>query len=273
MSKDEYDDYTWSEERMLIWGKTYPELSKQYTETVCTGAILMDRPGLLRIYPLDYRYLDEDQQPSKWDVITARIKNTPKDSRPESRRIDADSISVEGHIGTDDDWEVRRKYMLRDEHMVSGLEEMEARQEEDGTSLGVLKPEPDTLDVELEALSDDELEAHRKKYKEITAQRQLWPAGDRPVPAPEYKPRIYFKGPEDSEVYDRRCLDWEVIEGAKHHFGDPDPSAGFRKLMFNKAFSDDHEPYLVLGNIHQFQHTFVVVSVFYPTRKQQPALF
>ena len=28
--------------RVLIWGKTYPELSNKYTETVCTGGVLED---------------------------------------------------------------------------------------------------------------------------------------------------------------------------------------------------------------------------------------
>ena len=28
---------------VLIWGKTYPELSSRYVETVCTGALREDR--------------------------------------------------------------------------------------------------------------------------------------------------------------------------------------------------------------------------------------
>jgi len=36
--------------RFLIWGKTAPELSTKYQETVCTGAVLEDGTPI-RLYP------------------------------------------------------------------------------------------------------------------------------------------------------------------------------------------------------------------------------
>jgi hypothetical protein len=33
---------TWETRRILIWGKTRPELSKKHRETVCTGGVFED---------------------------------------------------------------------------------------------------------------------------------------------------------------------------------------------------------------------------------------
>src|SRR5436190_1884904 len=51
-------DYT--EEKILIWGKTYPELSKKYIETVCTAGVL-ESGKPVRLYPITYRYLNDGQ--------------------------------------------------------------------------------------------------------------------------------------------------------------------------------------------------------------------
>jgi len=42
----------WTTTKLLIWGTTYPEFSKTYYETVCTGALDEDTGKLVRIYPI-----------------------------------------------------------------------------------------------------------------------------------------------------------------------------------------------------------------------------
>src|SRR5258708_19110931 len=68
--------------RLLIWGTTYPEFSKTYHETVCTGGIDADSGALVRIYPIRLRYLDERFHKYQW--IEAEIEKSTKDPRPES---------------------------------------------------------------------------------------------------------------------------------------------------------------------------------------------
>src|SRR6476660_5925321 len=79
-------------EKILIWAKTYPELSSRYLETVCTAGMLPSGKPL-RLYPIPYRYLAGDKEQFKlYQWITADIQKKPDDSRPESFRIDCDSI-------------------------------------------------------------------------------------------------------------------------------------------------------------------------------------
>lgn len=272
----------WKRERMLLWGMTYPELSRKHTEVVCTGAVFLDRPGLVRLYPLDLRYLTDkdgnplpkEHRPNKWSIISARVRrSTGRDIRPESYKIDPETIEVEGRIGPEKDgWAEREKIMIRPEHMVSGLEEMQARQVEDSSSLGIVK-DVEILDVELARAPKEQHDEWRARYDATISEQDMWLPGQKPVPLPKYKPRIKFRCPGDTKEYTRQVLDWEVIELAKHHFDDPNPEAGFKQALFSKAFSDARQPYLIFGNINNYPKTFVVVAIVYPKRQQQQTLF
>jgi hypothetical protein len=47
--------------KVLIFGKTYPELSTKYVETVCTGGLL-ESGQPIRLYPVPLRYLEGENQ-------------------------------------------------------------------------------------------------------------------------------------------------------------------------------------------------------------------
>lgn len=272
----------WRRERMLLWGMTYPELSNKYTEVVCTGAVFMDRPGLVRLYPLDLRYLKDEQgnplgrdtRPRKWSIISANIRrSTGNDVRPESYKIDPDSIKLEGRIDPEKDgWAEREKLLIKPEHVVSGLEEMEARQRATGTSLGIVDG-AEILDVALVPVPKDQQDEWRARYQATIHQQDMWLPGQKPVPLPKFKPKITFRCPGDSKKYARQVLDWEVIELAKRHFDDVNPAKAFKAAMLSNALADDRHPYLIFGNINNYPGTFVVVAILYPKQAQQQTLF
>src|SRR5260370_36407730 len=73
-----------AKERVLITVKTYPTLSRKYGETVCTAALRPDGTWM-RIYPVPFRRLDEEQQYKKFDWMEAEFIKSKSDPRPESR--------------------------------------------------------------------------------------------------------------------------------------------------------------------------------------------
>src|ERR1035441_3463498 len=83
----------YTEHRILIWGKTYPELSKKYIETVCTAGVL-ESGKPVRLYPITYRYLN-DEQFKLYQWITAGIQKNPNDTRPES--FNSQPIQLDGN--------------------------------------------------------------------------------------------------------------------------------------------------------------------------------
>lgn len=265
----------WTRRRMLIWGKTYPELSNKYTETVCTGAVLLDEPKLIRIYPLDYRYQPEERRPKKWSIISADIEKSSKDHRSESYRIQAGSIEIERVLGTEDGWAERLKYMLRPEFTVTGMDDMHARQAATRQSLGVLRDFA-VERVYLERVSDADYREQREKYSMVETQNSLFEPGRKPMPPLKYRPRVSFRAVGDDKSFDRLILDWETCQAVAHSLEGKTLQFGehaFQKHMMERAFSPEHAPSLVLGNIASHPHVFVVVCILYPKKVKQKTLF
>lgn len=131
----------WKEKRILIWGKTYPELSSKYRETVCTGGTL-DTGEFIRLYPIPFRYLSNDATFSKYQWIRARIRKSQDDPRPESFRIDPESIVVEDAINTDKfEWFQRKQVVFKNaKGIFNSVDDLITQNRKDGTSIGFVKP-------------------------------------------------------------------------------------------------------------------------------------
>src|SRR5262245_24834801 len=86
--------------RVLVLVKATPQPSSQYGDTVCVAGldVEVEPPRWLRLYPVPFRYLDGGSQFSKYDIIMVRTRAAGADKRPESRKIDATSITTVGQV-------------------------------------------------------------------------------------------------------------------------------------------------------------------------------
>lgn len=74
-------------ERIFITVKTYPNLTNNNGELVCTAGITEDG-SWRRIYPVAFRDLESGEQFKKYQWITVDLNSAaPRDKRPESRKI------------------------------------------------------------------------------------------------------------------------------------------------------------------------------------------
>lgn len=65
--------------RVLILCKTYPSPSGKHFETSCVAG--MDEDGrLIRIFPVPFRLIGDEQQFKKWQWISARLEKAPADT-------------------------------------------------------------------------------------------------------------------------------------------------------------------------------------------------
>lgn len=90
-------------QRVLITVKTYPTLSRKYGETVCTAGVREDGTWV-RIYPVPFRRLNEEQQYKKYDWLEVRLVRNTTDPRPETYRPfdSADLETPVAHMDTED---------------------------------------------------------------------------------------------------------------------------------------------------------------------------
>ncbi|WP_374467043.1 hypothetical protein, partial [Ferrovibrio sp.] len=103
-----------AKEKILITVKTYPVISESYTELACTAGFREDG-SWIRLYPIPFRLLDQDQRYEKYQWIEADIGKSTKDTRPESFRVtnvDGMKLLEKVDTGRRRDWAERRRLIL-----------------------------------------------------------------------------------------------------------------------------------------------------------------
>jgi len=213
----------YTEYKILIWGKTYPELSKKYIETVCTAGVL-ESGKPVRLYPITYRYLD-DEQFTLYQWITAGLLKNPNDTRPESYKIDCDSITVGEKLpGTKDEWGKRGEFMFKDKGwQFETVDDLVAAQKTHRTSIGIVEPRKITK-VEATDRSEDDKLSFEQKFedlkKTIEAQRAQIQMFEDAIP-PEMKKLEFLKSrvvvswlckAKDCTGHRMQVLDWGLCE-------------------------------------------------------------
>ena len=77
--------------------KAAPQVGQRHGETVCCAGI--DLYGnWLRLYPVSFRQLEDGQKFGRWDRIRFDWRTPNDDRRPESRRVDQQSIEITGNM-------------------------------------------------------------------------------------------------------------------------------------------------------------------------------
>ena len=94
------------QERILILVKTCPEPSRGYVETTCVAGIT-EAGEMRRIFPVPFRFLDEEKRFKKWQWITIETEAAVGDNRKESRRGDFNTIQLQELMRSGTGWRAR----------------------------------------------------------------------------------------------------------------------------------------------------------------------
>ena len=258
--------------RVLIWGKTYPELSSRYRETVCTGGCFEDgRP--VRLYPIPLRYLPEVQRYSLYSWVDAPLVDSSQDRRPESYRLARPQIDVLDRVPTDKGWIARREIIFKDRSWhYECLRDLEARQQADKSSMGFV-PVGSVDKVWLEKRSDDDRDSHEAKYRRLLAQarqQDLFTVDQQTVRFLEFQPwrvRVAWHcrrldGPDACPGHTAAVLDWGLGELGRREGWDK-----ARDKMEALGDLGEYDLAFFCGNFKAYPNRFGVVGVWYPKRR------
>lgn len=260
---------------ILILCKTYPSPSAKYTETSCVAG-LEENGELIRLYPVPFRYLTGDQKFQKWQWINARVEKTREDRRPESHRIYVDELTPGDLLTTRQGWFERRK-AIQPLKVFNSFDELDAAREDRNISLGLLRPNR-LVDLEIvptrnKDWTQDELD------KLLQEQGDLFQETKNSIRQLEKIPYGFYyhyecDTQEGPKVYKNKIVDWEICALYRKLLADHGPEgweAPFRdKLM--RQFSETDLVFL-MGNMHRYQHQWLIVSLIYPPKERQQALF
>lgn len=248
------------DKRFLVVVKTYPNPSATYGETVCCAAVDLDTHGWARLYPITFRRL-AGRQFGKFQEIRCRATRPRSDARPESWRVDQDSIEIVGErLDAGRQGWVRRMAMLPPPSR--SLEEIAERQRADGTSIGMFRPKQIHRLLKRPAEPWTERQRHHLRQEHLglgeEASRQLLDLEQLP-----------WSFAYEFSCDDERCakphaisiIDWEVGAAFRNwvrKYGDDWEGKLREKFEVELPASDLH---LVVGNVAARPHVFQIIGL------------
>jgi hypothetical protein len=266
--------------RVLITVKAYPKPSGKYEELVCTAGLL-EGSHWIRIYPVPFRFLDDQKKYPKYAWIKLDLeRRSDRDFRPESYRPlkgIREEIVVLEKIPTTDRWRQRRAAILQNVY-ASMADLIADAYSERRVSLATLKPRR-ILDVRVEPCSREWPEHWISRLKQLDLFETPAGGGRRPVRKVPYDFSYVFESAEGRthtlkiEDWELGALYWNCL--ARSNNNEQVAVENVRKKYLALSRTDIH---LFLGTTLHYHlmhapNPFIIIGVFYPPRDPQMSLF
>lgn len=269
-------------EHVLITVKTYPTLSRTYGETVCTAGLREDG-SWVRLYPVPFRRLNQEEQYKKFDLIKCRLQRNTKDPRPESfRPIDSAELTPIAHLDTSNDWRERRQAILDKVTVYTELDDLIRGAKQNRLSLAVFKP----AEIINFTWQDEDREWDIEKVRQMRAihsqldmfEDNAWRDTFQIIPKLPYSFSYRFKDSAGRESK-LQILDWEIgalFWNCMKRYADENQALEKVKAKYLEEFLSK-DLHLFLGTTQQFHfvapNPWVIVGVFPIPHEVQRDLF
>ncbi len=262
-------------EHILILCKTYPSPSAKHAETSCVAGIT-EKGELLRLYPVPFRLIGNDQQFRKWQWIDARIRRATDDRRKESHRIYVDTIELGDVIPTAHDWQQRRLWLEKLPLFEDFNKLEQTRRKNDGPTLALLHPGR-LIGLDIGSAGSPDWSAEEKaKLLKLQTQGNLFKEADsdlrllRKLPF-DFHYRYECATPDGIKNYRHKIVDWEIgalYWNVRRKHGSAWEAPFRTKIEIDLA---GRELLFLMGTIHRFPDQWLIVSLLYPPRQQLDA--
>jgi hypothetical protein len=256
---------TYEPKRILVVVKTYPNPSRSHGETVCCAGVDLETGGWVRMYPITFRRL-ADRRFKKYQVIECQATKPRNDSRPESLRIDQDSIKVVGSpVSTANGWQ-RRMTILPEPS--SSLEAIRAANAASGVSIGMLRPKV------IHRLVKEPADPWTERERAALRQEQMGLGEQQPQQLRELE-QIPWSFSYEFECEDPTCashrltiFDWELGESYRRWSrSDPEHWEDLIRQRYERELPGK-DLHLVVGTLAAHPKTFVIIGLVYPPRSE-----
>ena len=239
---------------LCILVKAYPQPSQKYEETVCCAGVSAEGE-FLRLYPIPYRRLKEEQRFGRFDVIEAEIFKDGEDWRLESYKVNPDSIRIvqRGSKLSDID-----KVALWSQFVFPSIEALKAENLATSKSLGIVAPTAGSVRFFARAVCDEDTEEN-DIFASLAAQARLFESEPLPKLQLEYTFGYRFSTGDNS--HEMKIHDWEV-QAAYHNY-----KARYGKNALHKL----HEMYgekipgqnlhFILGTMKGHPRQFIIIGL------------
>ncbi len=256
--------------------KAYPALSRTYGEVCCVAGVEMTAAGprWIRLYPIPFRALQDNQQFPKYQRIRLKAEAHGGDRRPETRRPDRDSIEPTGApIPTREGWARRRRWV--EPLLAPSMCALQREQKADGTSLGVFRPavvedliiEKVNIDAEKKAIAAawaaqgsllDEMGADERT-------RQL-----KEIEQIPYRFKYKYRCSDPAcNGHRQTIIDWEIVQFYRQVRHDANWEERMRAKWLAQLCAPERDTAFFVGNQHQHPTSFMILGVWWPPKQPE----
>jgi len=271
-----------AKEKVLITVKTYPTISEKYKELACTAGFREDG-SWIRLYPIPFRLLDQEHQYKKYQWVEVDIARNKGDQRPESHRVLSTSeIRLLDEVGTDREWEERRKLVLDNQKIYTNLKEIIGLAHGNKVSLVVFRA-AEVLEFVVEATEPEW--PHEKITGILNRMKQGHLFEDQSLEDFRIMPKLPYKFSyrfrDDAGGESKLMIeDWEIGQlywNCEKRYGKNRAVQKVRQKYMDD-FVKTKDLYLFLGTTYEWhvrkaRNPFVIIGTFHPPHITQNSLF
>jgi len=254
--------------RVLITVRTYPVPATKGVEVSCTAGVTDDGKWI-RLFPLPYRLLDDENKFKKYQWINVSVTKAKGDSRPESFNPQVDQIEVGKTLSTErywwERWDVLRPLV--------GLTLCDLQDERDAhghPTLGLIKPQIGRLIIE-----PCSSEWTPKQLDSLRQTSLLHKSPETELEKIPFDFSYEFRcGKVFCNGHKMICTDWEMGQSYRQwrrKYGDQ-WEAAFRE-RYETEMIEKYDTHFFVGNLHLRPNAWIVVGLFYPPRQKMGDLF
>ena len=222
-------------------------------------------PGWIRLYPINFRDLDSNDQFRKYQMITLDAVPARQDQRRESWRPILPSV-VPGEFLKP--WKPRRVWL--DDYVEDSMCKLNAhaRERADAKSLALVRPrEVSRLMFEPHPGWTQE---EQRKIDRYVAQPDLFnPRRKQPLQPPRFKARYRYRCHDAAcRGHEQGLLDWEFVMLQRQLAGSSDSymRAELEAKYLGMMCEQRRDVAFFVGNQAKRAHVFSVLGVYYPDR-------
>jgi len=244
-----------STEKILILGRAVPEESKKYFQTVCVGGIT-DQGQLRRLYPVVYKPFEPSGgipfHKRDWIEVRVMPPDDRRDTRPESRKLDFESVKVLNQ----EDYERIREIIHA--HLSKSVKKIQ----ESGASVGFVKPRIISFDCEIQNTDEwdrSQVDLEGKPVGKINLGQVS-------------KYQFFCEDPKgccNNRPHNMEIHDWEANELYRHIIQRDKKHSVIKVKMRQKLYDwmkAKRDVYFMMGTHHRWK-VWMIVSLLYPAKK------
>ncbi len=253
--------------RILITVKTYPNPSKRYGETVCCAGIDLSTHQLVRLYPVTYRDLEDEKKFKKYSIIEVDCGRPRGDNRPESLKVNINTIEVKSQLDTKNGWEARKAIVLK--LPIKSMCQVMRDEAAQNLSLGLIKP------IQVSFESKKQAQPDQQKREVCYTQLDCFHAPKNPIESIPFTFYYCFscQGEENCKGHKLPIVDWEMGQAYrqwKTQYGTEKELLGkIQQRWLGNTDPSKKDVYFYVGNMHRLQTVFMILGVFYPPLHKQ----